>query len=136
MKRFIRSTLGITFAAGNLLYSPGAAHADFQPGAEMCTALAQGTPAGVNARCIDKANNVVAAIGVTNFDEGGSEISFGVWNRLSDKQEKCDGTVVCWANVGSYPIEQYQLPRFETVKTKVDVGGAISWISNFICMCI
>ena len=136
MKRFIRLALEITLAAGTLLsFTTGAAHADYQPGAEMCTARARG-PAGVIARCIDASNDVVAAIGVTNFDEGGSEVTFGVWNRLSDNQQKCDGTVVCWANVGSKPMEQYQLPRFETKVTQVDVGGAISWVDNFICMCI
>jgi hypothetical protein len=135
MKRFVRLMLGVTVAAGNLLFSTDAARA-YEPGDEMCTARAQGTPAGVNARCMDGPDDVIAAIGVTNFHEGGSEVTFGVWNRLSEKQEKCNGTVVCWADVGSKPMEQYELPRYETTVTKVDVGGAISWVDHFICMCI
>ena len=135
MQRFIHFVLGVTSTAGILLFSIGAAHA-YQPGEEMCTARAQGTPAGVIAHCKDGPNGLIAAISVVNNDDGTSDISFGVWNRLSDKQEKCNGVAVCWANAGSYPIEQWELPRYETVVTTVDIGGAISWVDNFTCMCV
>lgn len=134
MKRFIRFALGSTFAWTILLVSIGAAHA-YEPGQQMCATGVQGSDDGVNARCVDGPNRVVAAIGVTNFDDGTSEVSFGVWNRLSDSHEKCNGQVECWAEVGPIPMEQAELPRYETVTSTHHIGTPITFVNNFVCMC-
>ena len=134
MLRFPRFALGCTLASTILLLATGPARA-YEPGQQMCRTGTQGSNDGVVARCVDGPDRVVAAIGVMNNEDGSSEVTFGVWNRLSTSHEKCNGKVTCWAEVGPEPMEQSQLPRYESVTTSLDFGVPITFINDFICMC-
>jgi hypothetical protein len=133
MEQFIRLALGGVVVSAISLVAVDSAHA-YDPGDQMCSTWAEGDESGVLARCMDSSVQPIAAIGVRNYDDG-SEITFGVWNRISDKDETCNGTVVCYAEVGPDVLQQSQLPRWETTVRRENFGIPLKIISLFYCMC-
>lgn len=134
MNHLMRFALGGVLVSAVSLFAVDSVQA-YEPGQMMCRAIVPpGDDSGVGGRCMDGPDKPIGAIGVTNYDDY-TEITFGVWNRLREGEEKCNGVARCFAEVGPAPLEQAELPPYETNVIKENFGIPITFINNFICMC-
>ena len=80
---------------------------------------------------VDGPNRVVGAIGVTNFDDARPRSPLVSGTDLSNSHEKCNGQVMCWAEVARSHWNRLSCLATETVTTQHHIGAPITFVNNF-----